>query len=121
MPGGDWAALDPVAQGRVTLLEAGGDAAQAIAALDELLRRGAALRAEGADDEIDARVDAVRNEDTAILIYTSGTTGNPKGAELSHDNLGSNVRTDLATLMPLGPADGESEGDGEAPASGARS
>jgi ATP-dependent DNA helicase RecQ len=38
MPGGDWAALDPVAQGRVTLLEAGGDAAQAVAALDELLR-----------------------------------------------------------------------------------
>lgn len=38
MPGGDWAALDPVAQGRVTLLDAGGDAAQAVAALDELLR-----------------------------------------------------------------------------------
>ncbi len=38
MPGGDWAALDPVAQGRVTLLDAGGDAAQAIAALDELMR-----------------------------------------------------------------------------------
>jgi ATP-dependent DNA helicase RecQ len=38
-PGGDWAALDPVAQGRVTLLDApGGDAAQAVAALDELLR-----------------------------------------------------------------------------------
>jgi ATP-dependent DNA helicase RecQ len=38
MPGGDWAALDPVAQGRVTLLDAGGDAAQAVAALDELVR-----------------------------------------------------------------------------------
>lgn len=37
-PGGDWAALDPVAQGRVTLLDAGGDASQAVAALDELLR-----------------------------------------------------------------------------------
>lgn len=37
-PGGDWAALDPVAQGRVTLLDAGGDAAQAVAALNELLR-----------------------------------------------------------------------------------
>ena len=43
--------------------------------------------------------------DTAVILYTSGTTGNPKGAELSHDNLGSNVRTDLATLMPLGPGD----------------
>ena len=26
-------------------------------------------------------------EDTAVIIYTSGTTGQPKGAELSHDNL----------------------------------
>jgi ATP-dependent DNA helicase RecQ len=38
MPGGDWAALDPVAQGRVSLLDAGGNAVQAVAALDELLR-----------------------------------------------------------------------------------
>jgi len=38
MPGGDWAALDPVAQGRVSLLDAGGDTAQAVAALDELQR-----------------------------------------------------------------------------------
>ncbi len=37
-PGGEWAALDPVARGRVTLLGARGDAAQAVAALDELLR-----------------------------------------------------------------------------------
>lgn len=38
LPGGDWAALDPVGQGCVTLLDAGGDAARAVAALDELLR-----------------------------------------------------------------------------------
>ena len=38
MPGGDWAALDPVTQGRVSLLDAGGDNAQAVAALDELVR-----------------------------------------------------------------------------------
>ncbi len=30
-------------------------------------------------------------EDTAILIYTGGTTGTPKGAELTHSNLISNV------------------------------
>ncbi len=29
--------------------------------------------------------------DTAVLIYTGGTTGTPKGAELSHYNLTSNV------------------------------
>ncbi|MBW7921611.1 MAG: RecQ family ATP-dependent DNA helicase [Rubellimicrobium sp.] len=38
-PGGAWAARDPVARGRVCLLDAGpGDAAQAVAAVDELVR-----------------------------------------------------------------------------------
>ncbi len=37
-PGGDWGALDPVVQGRVCLLDSGGDASQAVAALDELVR-----------------------------------------------------------------------------------
>ncbi|NHI84194.1 MAG: long-chain fatty acid--CoA ligase [Candidatus Thorarchaeota archaeon] len=36
----------------------------------------------------DIRIDP---EDTAILIYTGGTTGTPKGAELMHTNLISNV------------------------------
>jgi len=33
----------------------------------------------------------INPRDTAVLIYTGGTTGTPKGAELSHYNLTSNV------------------------------
>ncbi|MFZ1864416.1 MAG: AMP-binding protein, partial [Polyangiales bacterium] len=36
------------------------------------------------DADLDARLDAVHMDDTALLIYTSGTTGLPKGAMLTH-------------------------------------
>ncbi|HEX8103614.1 MAG TPA: long-chain fatty acid--CoA ligase [Solirubrobacteraceae bacterium] len=40
------------------------------------------------------------DDDTAVILYTSGTTGTPKGAELTHANLISNVEvaTDLGQL-----------------------
>ncbi|MFF4229852.1 long-chain fatty acid--CoA ligase [Streptomyces sp. NPDC001820] len=40
-------------------------------------------------------------EDTAVLIYTSGTTGQPKGAELTHDNLLRNVEASNSSLLRL--------------------
>jgi long-chain acyl-CoA synthetase len=40
-------------------------------------------------------------DDTAVILYTSGTTGTPKGAELTHDNLLSNVETILSTLIEM--------------------
>jgi long-chain acyl-CoA synthetase len=40
-------------------------------------------------------------EDTAVILYTSGTTGRPKGAELTHGNLISNVEVTQSDLLQL--------------------
>ncbi|RYP85080.1 long-chain fatty acid--CoA ligase [Nocardioides guangzhouensis] len=43
--------------------------------------------------------------DTAVILYTSGTTGQPKGAELTHGNLTSNVEVTQSDLLRLTPQD----------------
>jgi long-chain acyl-CoA synthetase len=40
-------------------------------------------------------------DDTAVILYTSGTTGQPKGAELTHGNLVSNVEVTQTDLLKL--------------------
>ncbi len=57
-----------------------GSADPRVISLPALMAKGDAV----ADAELDARLDAVKADDVALLIYTSGTTGLPKGAMLTH-------------------------------------
>ncbi|GAC51959.1 AMP-dependent synthetase/ligase [Gordonia amicalis] len=68
------------------------DRADGPGAVDELVSAGTDVH----DDEVAKRRANVGAADPATLIYTSGTTGRPKGCELTHSNMLSEVRAVLA-------------------------
>lgn len=74
----------------VVAFDDGGDT-EGVTSLAELERLGAGRVETGEFPGLRALADAVAPDDVATLIYTSGTTGDPKGVELTHFNLASNV------------------------------
>ncbi len=61
---------------------------------EEVLALG---RAAGHADDLRARAEAIKPEDTAMMVFTSGSTGLPKAAEISYGNIhaGSRVAEDI--------------------------
>lgn len=67
---------------------------------DEVQARG-----DAADDDIDARIAAMRRNDTACLIYTSGTGGRPRGVMQTHGGIMANCMGAHHLLAKLGLED----------------
>jgi long-chain acyl-CoA synthetase len=67
------------------------------AALEALAEAGASVD----PGELETRLAAVKSSDPATLIYTSGTTGLPKGCQLTHANLLSEIHGAKAAFPAL--------------------
>jgi len=76
---------------KVILMDPKAAAPEGVLKLESLVSEGERLRAAG-DRRAEERSAAVRPEDLFTIIYTSGTTGTPKGVQLTHANMASQVR-----------------------------
>jgi long-chain acyl-CoA synthetase len=74
-------------------------AAEGVHRLDQLITEGARKRQAG-DRSAQERASAVLPEDLCTIIYTSGTTGTPKGVQLTHANMCSQIENLPLALRP---------------------
>ena len=74
----------------IILMSSGGTPPRRVLRLEELLADGAKRRS-GGDHTAIERAKGVRPDDLFTIIYTSGTTGTPKGVQLTHRNMCSQI------------------------------
>ena len=84
---------------KIILMDPKASASTGILVLQDLVTEGRARRAAG-DRRAEERMANIRPEDLFTIIYTSGTTGTPKGVQLTHANMTSQVRN-----LPAFPSD----------------
>ena len=83
------------------LMDPKAEAPKGVLHLYQLVERGKELRSSG-DRKVEERMAQIKPDDLFTLIYTSGTTGVPKGVQLTHANMASQVRN---LPFPLEPDD----------------
>lgn len=84
---------------KVILMDPKSTAPDGVLKMQDLMERGKTLRA-GGDRRAEEYADGVKGEDLFTIIYTSGTTGMPKGVQLTHANMASQIKNLPFDLLP---------------------
>ena len=84
----------------VIVIDSPADLPAGVRTWQSVVDQGKAIESKEGRKAFDERVASARPDELATIVYTSGTTGNPKGAMLTHGNIGSNVASS-SQLLPI--------------------